>query len=100
MLLQALCGCFGVTMRSVATAMRLEVRSAVLTASGTFDARGTLGLSRAVPVGVTGIEVVATLDTDATDEQLVRLGELTDRYCVVGRTLSPPPVFTVLRDRA
>ncbi len=100
MLLQALCGCLGVTMRSVATAMRLEIRSAAITARGTFDARGTLGLSRSIPVGVTTIEVVATLDTDATDEQLIRLGELTERYCVVGQTLSPPPSLTVVRIQA
>ena len=100
MLLQALCGCFGVTMRSVATAMRMEVRSAAITARGSFDARGTLGVSRSVPVGVTDIEVVATLDTDATDEQLVRLGELTERYCVVAHTLNPPPSLTVVRDQA
>jgi uncharacterized OsmC-like protein len=100
MLLQALCGCIGVTMRSVAMAMRLEVRSAEITARGVFDARGTLGVSRSVPVGVTDIEVVATLDTDATDEQLVRLGELTERYCVVAHTLSPPPSLTVVSGQA
>src|SRR4051812_23637073 len=41
MLLQALVGCAGVTMRSVATAMRLEIRSATVTATGAYDARGT-----------------------------------------------------------
>lgn len=98
MLLEALCGCIGVTLRSVSTAMRLGVRPASITAHGTFDARGTLGLNREVPVGVTSIEVVATLDTDATDEQLVRLGELTERYCVVAHTLTPRPRLHVVRD--
>ena len=97
MLLQALIGCMGVTLRSVATAMRLELRSAHLSATGEFDARGTLGLSREAPVGATGIVVTAVLDTDATDQQLARLGELTERYCVVGQTLQPRPTLTVLR---
>lgn len=97
MLLEALLGCLGVTLRSVATAMRLDVRAATFTARGTYDARGTLGLSRSVPVGVTNIQVVADLDTDATDEQLDRLAELTERYCVVGQSIQPPPTLVVRR---
>jgi uncharacterized OsmC-like protein len=97
MLLQALVGCVGVTMRSVATAMRLDVREVSLDARGTFDARGTLGLSRDVPVGVTDITVAATVDTDATDEQLARLAELTEKYCVVAQTLTPRPTLVIER---
>lgn len=97
MLLQALLGCLGVTMRSVATAMRLDVRGASFVATGTFDARGTLGLSREVPVGMTGIAVTAVLDTDATYERLARLAELSERYCVVGQSLTPRPTLTVVR---
>lgn len=97
MLLQALLGCIGVTLRSVATAMRVEIRSASFEATGMFDARGTLGLSREAQVGMTDITVTATLDTDASDEHLARLAELTERYCVVGRTLTPGPTLTVAR---
>ena len=97
MLLEALVACAGVTLRSVATAMRLDVRSAQLHARGTFDARGTLGLSKEVPMGVTDIEIVAELDTDADDAALARLGELTERYCVVGRSLREPVPVTVVR---
>jgi uncharacterized OsmC-like protein len=97
MLLQALLGCSGVTLRSVATAMSLDIRSATLTARGTMDARGTLGVSRDVPVGMTGIEVVAELDTDADDEKLATLAKLTERYCVVAQTLKEAPTFTVRR---
>ena len=46
MLLQALLACAGVTMRSVATAMGIEVRGGRLTATAEMDARGTLGVSR------------------------------------------------------
>jgi uncharacterized OsmC-like protein len=97
MLLQALLGCSGVTLRSVATAMSLDIRSATLTARGNMDARGTLGVSRDVPVGMTGIEVVAELDTDADDEKLATLAKLTERYCVVAQTLKEPPTFIVRR---
>ena len=61
MLLQALLACAGVTMRSVATAMGIDIVSAELSADGMFDVQGTLGLSRDVPVGVQDIHVVAVL---------------------------------------
>jgi uncharacterized OsmC-like protein len=99
MLLEALLACAGVTLRSVATAMGVPVSSAELSAEGAFDARGTLGLDRTVPVGVTGITVTATLDTDAGDDQLARLAALTERYCVVGQSLAQPPRFVVQRRR-
>jgi uncharacterized OsmC-like protein len=97
MLLQALLACAGVTLRSVATAMGVEVRSARLTARGDIDARGTLGVSREAPVGFTEIAVDVELDTDADDATLTKLGELTERYCVVAQTLARPPHLTVRR---
>lgn len=100
MLLQALLACAGVTMRSVATAMRIEIRGARLTARAEMDARGTLGVSREVPVGLGDIEVVAELDTDADDATLARLAELTERYCVVAQTLARPPHLTIRRTAA
>ncbi|MFC7404073.1 OsmC family protein [Georgenia alba] len=97
MLLEALLGCAGVTLRTVATAMGLQVRSARLEATGSFDVRGTLGVDRTVPVGVTGIEITAEVDTDADDEALAKLARSTERYCVVARSLAEPPTFTVRR---
>ncbi|MFW3172728.1 OsmC family protein [Geodermatophilus sp. CPCC 206100] len=97
MLLQALLACAGVTMRSVATAMGVEVRSARLTARGEMDARGTLGVSKETPVGLGDIAVDAELDTDADDATLEKLGQLTERYCVVAQTLARPPHLTVRR---
>lgn len=97
MLMQAVLGCAGVTMRSVATAMGIAVRRAELTAESTFDARGTLGLDREVPVEVGPIVVTAVLDTDADDAQLAKLAELTGRYCVVGRSLREEPVIEIRR---
>ncbi|MDT4940100.1 MAG: hypothetical protein QOJ34_189 [Pseudonocardiales bacterium] len=97
MLLEAVLACAGVTLRSVATAMGLTIGSAELRAAGMFDARGTLGVDRAVPVGVQGIEITAELDTDADDATLAKLAELTERYCVVAQTLRETPRFTVTR---
>src|SRR5690242_9269376 len=79
MLLQALLGCTGVTLRSVATAMGVEIRGAELRAGAVMDARGTLGVSREVPVGLSEITVDVELDTDADDRALARLGQLTER---------------------
>jgi uncharacterized OsmC-like protein len=97
LLLDALLACVGVTMRSVATAMSLEVRSARLTAQSTVDARGTLGLDRTVAVGLGQVEVVAELDCDADDAALQRLAASTERYCVVGQSLAIPPTVVVRR---
>jgi uncharacterized OsmC-like protein len=97
MLLQALLGCAGVTLRSVATAMGIEVRGAEFTARGRMDARGTLGVSREAPVGMRDIEVFADLDTDADDSALEKLATLTERYCVVAQSLAVTPRLTVRR---
>jgi uncharacterized OsmC-like protein len=95
MLLQALLACAGVTMRSVATAMGIDIVDAELRATGMFDARGTLGVSRDVPIGVQEISVIAELHTDADDANLAKLGELTERYCVVGQSLAQMPSIVV-----
>jgi len=50
-------------MRSVGTAMGLDIRSAQARAESTFDARGTLGIARDVPVEIG--EVAGTFDLDA-----------------------------------
>jgi uncharacterized OsmC-like protein len=84
MLLQALLACAGVTMRSVATALGVDIVSAELYATAMFDARGTLGVSRDVPIGLQDFSIVVELPTDADDVTLVKLGELTERYCVEG----------------
>jgi uncharacterized OsmC-like protein len=97
MLLEAVLACAGVTLRSVATAMGIAVRSAELRAEGMFDARGTLGIDRTVPVGVHDVSITAELDTDADDTALAKLAELTERYCVVAQSLRETPHFSVTR---
>jgi len=97
MLLEALLACAGVTLRSVATAMGVELRSADLQASAMFDARGTLGVDRQAPVGVQDVVVTFELDTDADDADLERLARSTERYCVVGQSLRDPVRIIVRR---
>lgn len=97
MLLQAFLSCAGVTMRSVATALGIDIRSARLHAQGEFDARGTLGVSRDTPVGVSNVRLEVDLDTDADDEALARLAAMTERYCVVAQSLAEPPSLRIRR---
>lgn len=95
MLLEALTGCAGVTLRAVATAIGVELRDARILAEGDLDFRGTLGVSKEVPVGFKNIRLRFELDTDATQEQCATLIRLTERYCVVLQTLRAPLAITV-----
>jgi uncharacterized OsmC-like protein len=97
MLLEALVACAGVTLNAVATALGIDLRDASLVAEGDLDFRGTLGLSKEVPVGFQAIRLNITLDTDASEEQLAALLKLTERYCVVYQTLAHPPAVVVSR---
>src|SRR5438046_10141049 len=65
MLLEALVACAGVTLNAVATALGIELKDASLQAEGDLDFRGTLGLSKDVPVGFRNIRLEIDLDTDA-----------------------------------
>ena len=96
MLLEALVGCAGVTLRAVATALNIPLRNAKIRAEGDLDFRGTLGVSKDVPVGFKQIRLHLDLDTDATEEQVATLLRLTERYCVVYQTLSHPTEISVL----
>ncbi len=94
MLLQALVGCAGVTLKAVATALGIVIRSGKVQAEGDMDFRGTLGVSKEVPVGFQAIRLQFALDTDASAEQLQTLLKLTERYCVVYQTLARPPAMS------
>src|SRR6266436_9238528 len=96
MLLKELEGCAGVTLRAVATALGIPLRSATIRAEGDLDFRGTLGVSKDVPVGFKQIRLHFDVDTDATEEQVAALLRLTERYCVVYQTLSHPTKISVL----
>lgn len=87
LLLEALVACAGVTLRAVSTAIAVDIKAGTVKATGELDFRGTLGVSKNVPVGFTAIRLSFVLDTDATEEQILSLAKLTERYCVVYQTL-------------
>ncbi|PYI57842.1 MAG: peroxiredoxin [Verrucomicrobia bacterium] len=96
MLLEALVACAGVTLGAVATALGIQLRDATVRAEGDLDFRGTLGVSKDVPVGFQQIRLQFDLDTGASEEQVATLLRLTERYCVVYQTLSHPAKISVL----
>lgn len=99
MLLEALVACAGVTLQAVATSLGVPVASGRVRAEGDLDFRGTLGVDRAAPVGFSAIRLSFELDTDADQEQLAMLRELTERNCVVYQTLASAPALSHRRDR-
>jgi uncharacterized OsmC-like protein len=93
MLLEALVACAGVTLKAVATAIEVPLKSGVVSAEGDLDFRGTLGVAKDAPVGFKQIRLRFTVDTDAPQDKLDQLIKLTERYCVVYQTLkSGPPI--------
>jgi uncharacterized OsmC-like protein len=94
MLLEALAACAGVTLRAVATALGISVTAGSVRAEGDLDFRGTLGVDRDAPVGFSAVRLSFAVDSDADSEQLAKLRELTERYCVVYQTLAQPPALT------
>jgi uncharacterized OsmC-like protein len=95
MLLEALVACAGVTLRAVATAMSIPIRGGRITAEGVWDARGTLGIDKAAPVGLTEIALRFEIDADADPAVLERMVQTTERYCVILQTLRTPPRVSV-----
>ena len=96
MLLEALIACAGVTLRAVATALGIELKDAKLAAEGDLDFRGTLGVAKDAPVGFREIRLKFDLESDAPAEQLQKLLELTERYCVVLQTIRKSPPIAAL----
>ena len=93
MLLEALVACAGVTLKAVATALDIPLKSGEVSAEGELDFRGTLGVAKDAPVGFAQIRLRFDLDTDAAQDKLDQLLKLTERYCVVYQTIKcGPPV--------
>jgi len=98
MLLEALVACAGVTLKAVATALDIPLKSGTVSAEGDLDFRGTLGVAKEAPVGFAQIRLRFDLDTDAPQDKLDQLLKLTERYCVVYQTIrSGPPVEISLK---
>jgi uncharacterized OsmC-like protein len=87
LLLESLIACAGVTFAAVATNMNLKVKSCTIEAEGDMDFRGTLGVEKTVPVGLTAIRLRFQVDSDLDETALAKLISLTERYCVIYQTL-------------
>ena len=95
MLLEALAACAGTTLKAVSTALGIPLKDATVLAEGDVDFRGTLGVAKDAPVGFRAIRLRFDLQTDASPEQIAKLIELTERYCVVFQTLRGPNQLSV-----
>ena len=99
MLLEALVACAGVTLKSVATAVEVPLKSGLVLAEGDLDFRGTLGIDKETPVGFAEIRLRFEVDTDAPQDKLDLLLKLTERYCVVYQTIKNGPKVSVSMQR-
>ena len=100
MLLEALVACAGVTLKAVATALEIPLKSATVSAEGDLDFRGTLGVAKDAPVGFAQIRLRFDVDTEAPQDKLDQLLKLTERYCVVYQTIKSGPPVAVSLQRA
>jgi uncharacterized OsmC-like protein len=92
LLLGALAACAQITCQMVAAAMGIPTERIEVRVDGDLDLRGTLGISKDVPVGFESIRLYLDVDAPkATPEQLRGLQEKTEQYCVVMQTLKQPP---------
>jgi uncharacterized OsmC-like protein len=100
MLLEALVACAGVTLKAVATALDIPLKSGAVSAEGDLDFRGTLGVAKDAPVGFAQIRLRFDLDTDVAQDKLDQLLRLTERYCVVYQTIRNGPPVDIRLQRA
>ena len=99
MLLEALVACAGVTLKAVATAIDIPLKSGKVSAEGDLDFRGTLGVAKDAPVGFAQIRLSFEVYTDAPQEKLDQLLKLTERYCVVYQTIAKGPPVAISLNR-
>jgi len=92
LLLGALAACAQITCQLVAAAAGIPVEKIGVDVEGDLDLRGTLGVSKEVPVGFEQIRISFQIDAPgASDQQMRLLREKTEQYCVVLQTLVQPP---------
>lgn len=97
LLLGALAACAQITCQMVASATGVPLVNVAVRVDGDMDLRGTLGLSQEVLVGFQNIRLHFDIDApEATEEQLKKLRERTEQYCVVMQTLQAPPPIDVV----
>lgn len=92
LLLGALAACAQITCQMVAASMGIPTERIEVTVEGDLDLRGTLGISKDVPVGFESVHLQFDVAApNATPEQMAGLREKTEQYCVVMQTLMRPP---------
>ncbi|HEV7129740.1 MAG TPA: OsmC family protein [Ktedonobacterales bacterium] len=95
LLLGALAACAQTTTQMVAESMGIVTEKIAVTVAGDLDFKGTMGIDQTAPVGFTAIRAsIEIVAPTATQEQLARLREKAEKYCVVLATLRTPPVIT------
>src|SRR6266705_490385 len=82
MLLEALVACAGVSLRAAAAMLEVPIKSATVSAEGDVDLRGTLGVTEGVPVGFKEIRLRFDVESDAPQDKIDQMVQLTERYCV------------------
>lgn len=97
MLLEALVGCAGVTLKAIAAREGITLHDAEIEAQGRLDLRGALGIADDAPVGFSAIRLVFRIDSDADDATLDDLIAATRARCVVFQTLTSMPEIVVAR---
>jgi uncharacterized OsmC-like protein len=95
LLLEALAACAAVTLMAVATSLGCQLTGGRVIAEGVWDARGTLAVDKAAPVGMQDISIAFELEGDLDGPTQQRLVQLTERYCVILATLRDPPAISV-----
>src|SRR6202050_1320978 len=92
LLLGALAACAQITCQMAAPDMGIRTERIEVPVEGDLDLRGTLGISKDVPVGFETIHLRFDIAApEATPDQLRALREKTEQYCVVMQTLTHPP---------
>ncbi len=87
LLLESVAACAGVTLLAVATATSMPITGGRIIAEGLWDARGTLGVDKAVPVGMQKIRLFFELTGSVDLAACERLVGTAERYCVILATL-------------
>ena len=96
LLLESLVACAAVTLLAVATSLGAELTGGRIIAEGTWDARGTLGIDKSVPVGIRNITMKFELEGPLDETTRHRLIQSTERYCVILATLRAPPAIEIV----
>jgi uncharacterized OsmC-like protein len=93
--LASLAACYEITLRLIAAASKITINTLDLRVEGDWDAGGTLGLGPDIPVGFTNLRILVDIDAEGPQDRLEKLGELTERYCVISQTIRQPPTLQI-----